>query len=121
MNVGELADCLELEVVTISHHLGVLRHAGLVERKKAGRFVVYSIREGSSFAGSSNKTAPDMTCFTSGAGKETAGRPSVLFTEIAQSTVRGATGELSSPRSRGIGTSRVPITGTGSSVKKLSS
>ena len=45
MNVGELADCLELEVVTISHHLGVLRHAGLVERKKEGRFVVYSLHE----------------------------------------------------------------------------
>ncbi|TXT37894.1 MAG: hypothetical protein FD138_543, partial [Planctomycetota bacterium] len=29
MNVSELADCLELEVVTVSHHLGVLRHAGL--------------------------------------------------------------------------------------------
>ena len=46
MNVGELADCLELEVVTISHHLGVLRHAGLVKREKQGRFVVYSIHEG---------------------------------------------------------------------------
>lgn len=46
MNVGELADCLELEVVTISHHLGVLRHARLVERKKEGRFVVYSLRDG---------------------------------------------------------------------------
>ena len=46
MNVSELADCLELEVVTISHHLGVLRHAGLVERKKEGRFVVYSLHEG---------------------------------------------------------------------------
>ena len=46
MNVSELADCLELEVVTISHHLGVLRHAGLVKREKQGRFVVYSIHEG---------------------------------------------------------------------------
>lgn len=45
MNVSELADCLELEVVTVSHHLGVLRHAGLVERKKEGRFVVYSLHE----------------------------------------------------------------------------
>jgi len=45
MNVSELADCLELEVVTVSHHLGVLRHADLVERKKEGRFVVYSLHE----------------------------------------------------------------------------
>lgn len=46
LNVTELADCLESEVVTISHHLGVLRHADLLDRKKQGRFVVYSIREG---------------------------------------------------------------------------
>lgn len=46
MNVSELADCLELEIVNVSHHLGVLRHAGLVERKKEGRFVVYSLHEG---------------------------------------------------------------------------
>lgn len=46
MNVSELADCLELEVVTVSHHLGVLRHAGLVKREKQGRFVVYSLHEG---------------------------------------------------------------------------
>jgi DNA-binding transcriptional ArsR family regulator len=46
LNVSELADCLELEVVTVSHHLGVLRHAGLVDREKQGRFAVYSLREG---------------------------------------------------------------------------
>ena len=46
LSVGELADHLESEVVTVSHHLGVLRHAGLVEREKQGRFVAYSIHEG---------------------------------------------------------------------------
>ena len=46
LSVGELAECLESEIVTVSHHLGVLRHAGLVQREKQGRFVVYSIRDG---------------------------------------------------------------------------
>jgi ArsR family transcriptional regulator len=42
-NVTELAGLLEAEVVNVSHHLGVLRHAGLVLDEKQGRFVVYRL------------------------------------------------------------------------------
>jgi DNA-binding transcriptional ArsR family regulator len=42
-NVGELAGLLAAEVVNVSHHLGVLRHAGLVRDERQGRFVVYSL------------------------------------------------------------------------------
>ena len=42
-NVTELAQALEVEIVNVSHHLGVLRTAGLVEDVKDGRFVVYSL------------------------------------------------------------------------------
>ncbi len=42
-NVSELADLLDAEIVNVSHHLGVLRHAGLVQDVKQGRFVVYSL------------------------------------------------------------------------------
>jgi DNA-binding transcriptional ArsR family regulator len=42
-NVGELAGLLSAEVVNVSHHLGVLRHAGLVLDEKQGRFVIYSL------------------------------------------------------------------------------
>jgi ArsR family transcriptional regulator len=42
-NVSELAGLLGEEVVNVSHHLGVLRHAGLVSDEKQGRFVVYSL------------------------------------------------------------------------------
>ncbi len=42
-NVSELATMLEAEVVNVSHHLGVLRHAGLVKDERQGRFVVYSL------------------------------------------------------------------------------
>jgi DNA-binding transcriptional ArsR family regulator len=45
-NVGELADVLGAEVVTLSHHLGILFHASLVERSKQGRFVIYRLPEG---------------------------------------------------------------------------
>jgi ArsR family transcriptional regulator, nickel/cobalt-responsive transcriptional repressor len=42
-NVSELATALGDEVVRVSHHLGVLRKAGLVTTEKQGRFVVYSL------------------------------------------------------------------------------
>jgi DNA-binding transcriptional ArsR family regulator len=42
-NVTEIAERLKSTVVNTSHHLGVLRHAGLVHNEKQGRFVVYSL------------------------------------------------------------------------------
>jgi ArsR family transcriptional regulator len=42
-NVSELADSLGRELVNVSHHLGVLRHAGLVSDERRGKFVVYSL------------------------------------------------------------------------------
>jgi len=42
-NVSELAGLLHAEVVNVSHHLGVLRHAGVVCDEKRGRFVVYRL------------------------------------------------------------------------------
>ena len=42
-NVSELAALLHAEVVNVSHHLGVLRHAGVVCDEKQGRFVVYRL------------------------------------------------------------------------------
>jgi len=42
-NVSEIAAALGVLVVNISHHLGVLRQAGLVEDEKQGRYVVYHL------------------------------------------------------------------------------
>jgi ArsR family transcriptional regulator len=42
-NVSELAALLGAEIVNVSHHLGVLRHARLVQDEKQGRFVVYRL------------------------------------------------------------------------------
>ncbi len=42
-NVTELAKALNVEIVNVSHHLGVLRTAGLVQDEKNGRFVIYSL------------------------------------------------------------------------------
>jgi DNA-binding transcriptional ArsR family regulator len=45
-NVTEIADMLRVAPVNVSHHLNVLKHAGLIRGKKQGRFVHYSLRPG---------------------------------------------------------------------------
>jgi DNA-binding transcriptional ArsR family regulator len=42
-NVSEIAEMLGTAVVNASHHLMVLRHAGLARSEKQGRFVLYSV------------------------------------------------------------------------------
>ena len=42
-NVSALAELLGADIANVSHHLGVLRHAGLVRDEKQGKFVVYSL------------------------------------------------------------------------------
>ncbi len=43
-NVTQLAKATGCTVVNVSHHLGVMRAAGLVRDEKQGRFVLYTIR-----------------------------------------------------------------------------
>ncbi len=45
-SVSELSESLDVELVTVSHHLKILRSAKLVETKRQGRFILYSLREG---------------------------------------------------------------------------
>lgn len=45
LHVGRLAELLGVPMVNMSHHLGVMRQAGLLEDSKDGRRVVYSIRK----------------------------------------------------------------------------
>ena len=45
LTVGDLAEFLETELVTVSHHLQILKQAELVEVERDGRFMVYSLRE----------------------------------------------------------------------------
>lgn len=40
---GEIAACFEMTAPTVSHHLSVLKEAGLVQAERNGRSVVYSI------------------------------------------------------------------------------
>ncbi|MBC8151923.1 MAG: winged helix-turn-helix transcriptional regulator [Bacteroidetes bacterium] len=43
LTAGEIADCFEMTKPSISHHLDLLRQAGLVESVKQGQFITYSL------------------------------------------------------------------------------
>jgi DNA-binding transcriptional ArsR family regulator len=43
-HVGGLAEAVGVPMVNMSHHLGVMRQAGLIDDEKDGRRVVYSLR-----------------------------------------------------------------------------
>ncbi|MBI1314594.1 metalloregulator ArsR/SmtB family transcription factor [bacterium] len=45
MTVSDIALTLEVEIVIVSHHLGILKNAHLVERKRDGRYMIYRLRE----------------------------------------------------------------------------
>jgi DNA-binding transcriptional ArsR family regulator len=42
-NVSEISTVLDMAVVTVSHHLGILRVAGLVKNDRDGRFINYRL------------------------------------------------------------------------------
>ena len=42
-NVSQLAKELGIELANVSHHLGVLRNAGLVQDQRDGKFVIYHL------------------------------------------------------------------------------
>lgn len=43
MSAGEIADQFDMTKPSISHHLDLLRQAGLVESVKKGQFIYYSL------------------------------------------------------------------------------
>ncbi len=45
-NVGQIACLLGSEAVNVSHHLGILKQTGIVDRSKEGRFAVYRLHPG---------------------------------------------------------------------------
>lgn len=60
--VSEIAENLGEEVVNISHHLGILYHAGLVDKSKQGRFVMYRLHPDVTTASRGGKQHLDFGC-----------------------------------------------------------
>jgi DNA-binding transcriptional ArsR family regulator len=61
-NVTELSEELHSELVNVSHHLTVLKHAGLVESRKQGRFVLYTLAPGLLQIGGAAADHLDLGC-----------------------------------------------------------
>lgn len=45
-NVTQIIEALQIPPLNVSHHLSVLKAAGLIHGIKQGRFVIYSLKEG---------------------------------------------------------------------------
>ncbi|MEX2185947.1 MAG: metalloregulator ArsR/SmtB family transcription factor [Pirellulales bacterium] len=43
LSVGDVALALDAEIANVSHHLGVLRNAALVQDRREGKYVYYSL------------------------------------------------------------------------------
>ncbi len=43
MNAGEIADKFDISKPSVSHHLDILKRAGLISSEKKGQFVEYSL------------------------------------------------------------------------------
>ena len=59
-NVSELASCLGKHMVKVSHHLSILRKAGLVKSNRMGRFIYYELQSGMGVSGPTNHL--DLGC-----------------------------------------------------------
>lgn len=42
-NVSQITAVVDLNLAMVSHHLQILKHKGIVETEKSGRFVVYRL------------------------------------------------------------------------------
>jgi len=45
LTVSDIAELLDAEVVTISHHLKIMKYANLVKVRREGRFMYYRLHE----------------------------------------------------------------------------
>ncbi len=43
LTVGDIAELLDAEVVTVSHHLKIMKYADLVEVRREGRYMYYKL------------------------------------------------------------------------------
>lgn len=61
-NVSQLAQALGEDLVKVSHHLGVLRHAGVVQTERDGKFVIYRLDPEIAAEGTGDVKTLDLGC-----------------------------------------------------------
>jgi len=62
LTVGDIAELLDAEVVTVSHHLKIMKYAGLVDVRREGRFMYYRLHDDLQSAGVRGKRFLDLGC-----------------------------------------------------------
>lgn len=62
LNVSDLSKQLGEDIVKVSHHLGVLRNAGVVHVRREGRFSFYSLHPDVSLNTGGEKPAIELGC-----------------------------------------------------------
>ena len=62
LTVGDIAELLDAEVVTVSHHLKIMKYADLVEVRREGRFMYYKLHNDLQSTGSRGKRFLDLGC-----------------------------------------------------------
>jgi ArsR family transcriptional regulator, arsenate/arsenite/antimonite-responsive transcriptional repressor len=45
LNVGEIVEKTNVTQPTVSHHLGILKQAGLVETRRSGKMIYYTLNQ----------------------------------------------------------------------------
>jgi ArsR family transcriptional regulator, nickel/cobalt-responsive transcriptional repressor len=69
--VGQVVDEMKMPIANVSHHLRLLKNAGVVESEKQGRFVSYRLAEG--VAQGVNAEVLEFGCCRIELGKKDAG------------------------------------------------
>jgi DNA-binding transcriptional ArsR family regulator len=62
LTVGDIAELLDAEVVTVSHHLKIMKYANLVEVRREGRFMYYKLHDDLQSSGGKGKRFLDLGC-----------------------------------------------------------
>jgi len=62
LTVSDLAGLLDAELVTISHHLKVMKHARLVQVRREGRFMYYNLHPDLRCSGPRAARTVDLGC-----------------------------------------------------------
>ena len=62
LTVGDIAELLDAEVVTVSHHLKIMKYANLVEVRREGRYMYYRLHEDLQCIGGKGTRVLDLGC-----------------------------------------------------------
>ncbi len=61
-SVSQIADVLDAELMTVSHHLQILKNARILVSRRDGRFIIYSLAKGLKNLRESSKLTLNLGC-----------------------------------------------------------